>query len=192
MANLPKTFDGNPEDLKKFLEKNRQNGFLDLQDQHKQFAQEFLRCYSHLQAADAAQIPRSIAMRVLNDPLVQCFLTYLREKKETYTLIDTAFVESQYLSLYGKLIGEEEVPMVDKDGVCFQGKKFHASEAVSALRDMAKSTKFFKEGGGSGGVNINFDLGALGIKQATNQPIEVKAEVVSKDSDAVDAEYTDV
>lgn len=184
MSNLPQVFETKPEELKAWLEENRQNGFLDLSSQHKQFAFEYLKCYSHLQAADAVGIARNIALRTLKDPLVQAFIVYLNERKEHYTLIDASFIEVQYLSLYGKLIGEEDVPMVDKNGDCFVGRKFHAAEAVGALRDMAKSTKFFKEGSGQGGVNINFDLSALGITT-------VAGKVDRGDSDAIEGEVID-
>lgn len=164
--NALKQYEKNPEELKSWLEQNRQNGFLDLDDQKKAFVYKYMTHYSHREAATEVGFNAGQGFHILREPLVQAFMAYLQQKKENYTLIDSSFIEVQYLRLYGKLLGEEEVDMVDKNGTHFRGKKFHAAEAVSALRDMAKSTKFFKEGSGQGGVNINFDLGALGIKMA--------------------------
>lgn len=184
MTNSLSLQEQNPEDLKNWLEQNRQNGFADLSPQHRSFCYEYLRTYNHHQAAEEVGVPKVMALRTLKNPLVQAFIAYLNQKKEHFTLIDAAFIEVQYLSLYSKLIGEEEVPLQDKNGDMFLAKKFHASESVSALRDMAKSTKFFKEGSGQGGVNINFDLGALGIT-SKGKDITARASV-EIDEDVID------
>ena len=133
------------DELKEKLEANRLNGFAGLPANHRLFALQYHQFPDHREAAEAAGMTRASGIRVIRDPLVQEFLRHLREKQEHYTLIDKGFIEVQYLKLNGKLLGEEEVSLVDKDGCSFIAKKFHASEAVSALRDMAKSIEFFKE-----------------------------------------------
>jgi phage terminase small subunit len=134
---------------------NRLNGFADLTAQQRLFALEYHKEPNHLTAADAAGIGRTAAMRTFRDPLVQEFLKHLREKQEHYTLIDKGFIEVQYLSLYGKLIGEEDVAFVDKEGDTQMVRKFHASEAVSLLRDMAKTIGVLKEEGANVTFNMN-------------------------------------
>ena len=155
MSNVSSTYERSLEGLKEQLAVNRLNGFADLTAQQRLFALEYHKEPNHLTAADNANIPRNQAMRMFREPLVQEFLKHLREKQEHYTLIDKGFIEVQYLSLYGKLIGEEEVNFVDKDGETRPVKKFHASEAVSLLRDMAKTIGVLKEDGASVTVNLN-------------------------------------
>lgn len=154
MSNVSSLYEQNLDGLKDLLASNRLNGFADLPAKHRLFALEYFKEPNHYKAAEAADIGRASAIRTLRDPLVQEFLKYLREKQEHYTLIDKSFIEVQYLTLYGKLLGEDEVPMVDKDGCAFKAKKFHASEAVSALRDMAKSVEFFKDEGAKVNVSV--------------------------------------
>jgi hypothetical protein len=113
--------------------------------QHKHFCYEYITTYNIYEAADAASIARTVARRTFQKPLVQEFIQYLNAEKQHYSLISAAFIESQYLSLYGRLLGEEQINTLDKDGNEISVLKFHGPEAVSALRDMARSTGFYKE-----------------------------------------------
>lgn len=140
-----KPSDMRPDDLKSFLADERANGFLSLSQQQRQFAIEFTKCASHLEAADLAGIPREKALRTLRDPLVACFVNYLNQQKEHYSLIDASFIEVQYLGLLGKLMGEEEVACVDKEGTPMTRKIFEGSAAVALLRDLAKISGHYKD-----------------------------------------------
>lgn len=132
-------------ELNSFLAEQRENGFVSLSQKKRLFALEFIQSGSYLEAATAAEIEAPQAKRWLKDPLVSAFINYLNQQKEHYSLIDASFVEVQYLTLFTKLIGEEEVPLVDKDGIAYSAKKFHSSDAVACLRDLAKVSGHFKE-----------------------------------------------
>lgn len=132
-------------ELRTYLAEQRENGFLSLDQGKRLFALEFVQSGSYVESATKAGISSETGRRWLKDPLVACFINYLNQQKEHYSLIDASFVESQYLGLFAKLIGEEEVDIVDKDGVAIKRKKFHASEAVAALRDMAKISGHYKD-----------------------------------------------
>lgn len=142
-------------ELSKFLAEQRENGFLDLDQNKRLFALEFVQTGSYVESAAKAGVASDTGRRWLKDPLVSCFINYLNQQKEHYSLIDASFVESQYLGLFAKLVGEEEVDIVDKDGLAIRRKKFHASEAVAALRDMAKISGHYKED-----VSLNMKLTA--------------------------------
>lgn len=135
----------NPADLKQFLVDERANGFLNLAQDKRAFALAFVSGASYLEAADEAGIHRTSAARTLRDPLVACFINYLNQQKEHYSLIDASFIEVQYLQLFAKLNGEIEVPLLDKEGNAMSRKVFHSSEAVTALRDMAKISGHYKD-----------------------------------------------
>lgn len=135
----------NPADLKQFLVDERENGFLSLDQSKRLFALAFTQGYTYLEAADEAGIHRTSAARTLRDPLVACFINYLNQQKEHYSLIDASFIEVQYLQMLSKLMGEEEVPMLDKEGTPMMRKVFHSSEAVALLRDMAKISGHYKD-----------------------------------------------
>lgn len=174
-----------PEELRDYLNENKANGFADLSLQARAFAHEYIECRSHLLAADAAKVPRNKALSLIRHPLVQIFLEYLNGRKSHYSLIDTAFIEVQYLSLYSKLLGEEEIPSVTREGKAIKVKRFHPAESVNALRDMARSIDFFGEnkrtlehvGAGGGPIQtadlttevLKEELARLGFGRESNQ-----------------------
>src|SRR5690554_4796786 len=132
-------------ELSVFLAEQRENGFQALPQDKRLFGLTFVETGSYVQASEAAGVQRETGKRWLRDPLVSCFINYLNQRKEHYSLIDASFVESQYLALFAKLVGEDEVEIIDKDGNQLSRRKFHASEAVAALRDMAKISGHYKE-----------------------------------------------
>lgn len=151
----------NPNDYVTFLDQNRANGFADLPAKHRLFALEYIKVYDHRSAAVVAGFDADKGIRLLREPLVAEFIADLRQKKEHVSLIDAAFIEVQYLNVLGKLLGEEDIAMVDSDGISRTGRRFHASETVSALRDMAKIAGLHKADGAS--VNVNVNLGAVNL-----------------------------
>lgn len=167
MSEISALYDENPEGLKAWLETNRLNGFSDLSQAERLLALEYVKTGDRFEAAKAAGIAPNRILRTLRDPLVQEFIKYLNDQRQHYSLIDASFVEVQYLSLYGKLIGEEEVPIVDKDGFVLMRHKFHASESVAALRDIAKMSGVYKEE--QSAVNVNIGLGGQTVKLTPEQ-----------------------
>lgn len=157
MAESSNIYGMRSQELNAYLAEQRENGFLGLAQDKRLFGLTFVETGSYIQASDKAQVSRETGKRWLTDPLVSCFINYLNQQKEHYSLIDASFVESQYLSLFAKLMGEDEVDMVDKEGFPMSRKKFHASEAVAALRDMAKISGHYKEDN-SLNIKITSDL----------------------------------
>lgn len=139
MIDTLKMFEENLEGLEQFLESNRLNGFMDLDLKARSFILEYVQTHNRNAAAQAVDISKDQGTRILQDPLGREFLKYVQGKRQHYSLVNAAFIEIQQLDLLTKLLGEEEVPMVDKDGRPYQAKKFHSSEAVALLRDMSKS-----------------------------------------------------
>lgn len=159
MSQLSDLYSGNPEGLKDWLEQNRLNGFADLPQKERVFAVEYFKTSDRFSASKVSGIAANYSLRTLRDPLVQEFLQYLNEQRQHYSLIDASFIEVQYLTLYGKLTGEEEVATLDKEGFVQMRHKFHASESVAALRDMAKMSGVYKEE--QPATNVNINLGAV-------------------------------
>lgn len=154
MNTLSDLYSGNAEGLKSWLEANRLNGFADLPQADRLFALEYVKSGDRFAAAKKAGIAVNQSLRRLREPLVIEFIKYLNEQKQHYSLIDASFIEVQYLTLYGRLMGEEEVAVLDKEGFVTMRHKFHASESVAALRDMAKMAGVVKGDGPE--VNVNF------------------------------------
>lgn len=79
----------------------------------------------------------------------------------------------QWLKLLPKVMGEEEVPIVDvKNGIAFTAKEFNANAAAKVLTELSKSTNFYADGSSNNAsVTVNIDLTALGINQSTEKAI---------------------
>lgn len=142
------------DEQRSFLSEQRENGFQQLEQPKRLFALEFVATGSVAQSAEAAGITTATGHRWIKNPVVSAFVHYLNQQKEHYSLIDASFVESQYVSLLSKLLGEEEVAMVDKEGVQFMAKKFEGAAAVSCLRDLAKISGHYKEDGSTINVQV--------------------------------------
>jgi len=154
MASASNSYGMTAEEQRLYLDEQRQNGFLDLPQDKRAFALEFIQTGSYIEASKSAEIQTATGRRWLRDPLVAAFIQYLNQQKEHYSLIDAGFIETQYLVLLGKLLGEESVPMVTSDGASYSAKKFHSSEAVGCLRDLAKISGHYKEEGATVNVQV--------------------------------------
>lgn len=137
-----------------FLAEQRENGFLALDQSKRAFALEFIQSGSIAESAAVAGVTPTTGRRWAKDPLVSAFINYLNQQKEHYSLIDSSFIETQYLGLLGKLLGEEPVAMVSKDGAAFEARRFDGAAAVSCLRDLAKITGLYREEGTTVNVQV--------------------------------------
>ena len=154
MASASNIYGMTADEQRSFLAEERESGFIRLEQPKRMFALEFVATGSIAEACKAGGIKSDAGRRWLRDPHIAAFIHYLNQQQEHYSLINASFIETQYLSLLGKLLGEEEVALVDKDGAQFRAKKFDGSGAVAALRDLAKISGHYKEDGTTVNVQV--------------------------------------
>ena len=151
----------NGSDLEHLIARNRESGWVDLSEREKAFAVEYTtNGFKHKAAAESVGL--SDGLRQLRKPLVGAFIAFLQESSLNAKMITQSFVEQKYLELLPKLMGEEEIPMVDlKTGETFHAKKLHSAEVVSVLRDLGKSSGYIAPEIGPGGspVQVNINMG---------------------------------
>lgn len=113
------------------------------------------------------------ARSVLRMPLALAYLNDIQAMLAERTVINRDFVNMQWLKLLPKVMGEEEVPIVDvKNGLAFSAKEFNANAAAKVLTELSKSTNFYADGSSNNAsVTVNIDLTALGINQSTEKVI---------------------
>lgn len=160
-------------DCKELIARNRENGWPDLEPQHRGFLLKYVESYSIKEAADAVGLGVSKARSVLRDPLAMAYLNDIQAMLAERTVINRDFVNMQWLKLLPKVMGEEEVPIVDtKNGLAFSAKEFNANAAAKVLTELSKSTNFYADGSSNNAsVTVNIDLTALGINQSTEKVI---------------------
>jgi hypothetical protein len=147
------------------IERHEANGFIDMPEQDKAFAVEYItNGFKHRKAATEVGFHADAGIRKLRDPLIGAFISHLQSENNVAKLITTQFVEQQYLEILPKLKGEEEVDIVDiKEGASFKAKKFHSAELVSVLSHLGKSSGYIAPdvGPNVGQVNVQINLGDL-------------------------------
>ena len=115
---------------------------------------------------------------ILRKAEAQEYIQILMEEEYTGAIITADFIKTHYLSLLPKVLGEEDVNLINASGDAFSGKKFDAPATLGVLRDMSKTVEGFdksKERAEAGGVTVNINMGAL----LGNPPIDI--EVIEHD-----------
>jgi len=154
---------------------NMENGWPDLDPKRKAFCFYYIENYDHRDAAKRAGFSVSTGSKLLRETLVAAFIGACQEKLAERSIINRDFVNVQWLKLLPKIMGEEEVPMVTRDGDFYEAKKFHASEAVRIVGELSKSTNFYAGGsGGTAAVTVNINLEAMGVDK--EKPVGVTIE----------------
>lgn len=162
------------DDLKKQIQENKLNGWADLTDAQQAFGMAYVETYQIKSSAESTGVPLAKASKWLRDPLMLEFINELQSHLNNRSVISKDFVNLQWLSLMPKLLGEEEVAMIDKDGDVFMAKKFHASESVSLLKELSKSTNFYQ---------VDDDGNDVKPKQVVEFIIKSAAEVDAEEED---------
>lgn len=149
------------------IAKNREEGWPDLDPKRKAFAYFYLESYNQRLAAEKAGFNPSTGSKLLREPLLMAFITDAQEVMAQRSLVNRDFVNFQWLKLLPKVMGEEEVAIVDrKEGLSFFAKEFNANAAAKVLTELSKSTNFYADGSDSkGAVTVNINLEAMGIKE---------------------------
>jgi hypothetical protein len=148
------------------IDKNRENDWQDLVAQEKVFLHHWCSSFDLKKSAKTAKLTIAEATRLLKTPLAKAYVDWLTEGMLTGTVLNREWLELQWLENYSRLVGEETIPYVNRDGDMVMVKKYHASEVITALKEMSKLSGMYSEsstGIGTGGVTINFDLSRFGL-----------------------------
>ena len=81
--------------------------------------------------------------------MIAAYISYLQEESNVADIITNDFIRTQFLNLIPILSGQVDIPMVLANGQQLEAKKFHSSELISVLKELAKSTKFYEDGSGN-------------------------------------------
>jgi len=138
---------------------------LEIGAKEKLFLQEYAICFNIGKAAKKVGLSHNRASGVLRAPEGNAYLNELIKDYAESSILRKEFVELQWLETYEKLVGNKEVPMVDRDGCVVMAKKFHSAEVVSTLKELSKITGLSNASGeGNSGVTVNIDLSGFGLK----------------------------
>jgi hypothetical protein len=146
----------------------RRDGFVCLDPIERQFGMDFVVIGGSLKAiADHMEMPISVIKRMFNDPIVRAFIADLQAEVLQHRLINEQWVENQVMEVWPKLMGEETVPLIDKNGGNYLARKFHSAEVVSILKAFGGN----KDQKAAGGVHISINFDAMGVSPPPNVTI---------------------
>lgn len=110
---------------------------LPITDLQRAFATRYLLDYDEKAAAVSVGVAPSQGAMLLRDPAVMQHVSMLQAAREKFCILGKDFAAAQWLQVLPKLKGEEEVPLVTKNGSEVLAKKFFASELVRALVEIS-------------------------------------------------------
>jgi hypothetical protein len=159
----------------KYIERNRQNGWPDLDERRKALAYNYVsNGYDHRSAASNCGFSANSGLRLIREPLLGAFIEHLQ--KETYQadIISRSLVESRLDQLWEIAVGDCPIPIVLANGEEIEAAKFHGELAMSVIKEQNKMKGFVKEDTNkSGNVLIQINTNAM--------TGEVEAELVDRD-----------
>lgn len=172
------------EEVANQIQRHRETNWKDLDIDLKAFSYAYLESYNHRRAAEKIGVNPDKGISYIRNPIVTAFINHLQDQMGMSNIITEDFVRQQWLQLLPKLAGEEEIPILDKDGIQGTAKVFHAGALVSALKELSRSTKFYENGSGfSGGVNISLNLGSVMSEGSTVTEKDIRNAVIEHRTD---------
>ena len=127
-------------DIDSVIEVHRSENWANLSPDRRAFAIAYVETMSHVEAARRVGKPGQ-GLRYMRDPQTAALIADLQAETFKYNVVTEAFVQQQLIALLPKLMGEEPIALVDKDGVTYEGCKFHASESRAAIASLGDSLK---------------------------------------------------
>ena len=164
------------------IQRNIANGFEDLTFQKRSFVRKYLETYDARKAAREVSLPVGKAHLVLREPLVDAFLAHLESHYVERSFLSKEMVLMEQLDTLEKLQGRQDIPMqhVDDEGRSYEGvgKKFHASETVALLRDLAKQSgaQVAETKTKDTGQKVIINLGNMGITEQIPGGITIESD----------------
>jgi hypothetical protein len=153
------------DDVQALVERNRKNGWEDLEAFQRAFAYSFLTHYNHRRAAKEAGRSPDSGLAILRHPLVDAFIQDQQQQLAQNSFITKDYITTQYLNMIPLLTGEEDVPTILANGETVYGKQFRPAELRGVLQELSKTVDGYNKekasGGGKGGVQVNIDLSSL-------------------------------
>jgi len=113
----------------------------DLTLQESAFALSYMVDYNYRRASKEVGIVSSLGRKLSVDSRVRAYILKELKENQTHNMITESYIEQHYVRLMPMLMGDTSVPLVS-NGAGHTDRVFNANAALTALRDMSKSTEF--------------------------------------------------
>lgn len=90
--------------------------------------------YSMVAAAEALELEQAVTKKYWNNKSVRAAIAEVQAELDNIDFLNERWVKAQIIRLMPKVLGEESVPMVDKEGSASLAKKFFPAEAINLIK----------------------------------------------------------
>jgi len=119
--------------------------------------------YSLTESAQALSVPVKELKALLNRADVRRAITEVQAELDSIDFLNEKWVKTQLLRLYPKVMGDEPVPMVNNLGEEMEARKFMPDIVMRIMEYVAPKTTAGKGHGNGASVNVQINLGAMGV-----------------------------
>lgn len=134
------------------IQRNINNGFQDLTLNEHAFCLNYVVHYDERRAASESGYSKSHGARLLRKPLIAACIKWMQENRQIANHVTEEMIRTCLLNLVPKLSGDEEIPVVTKDGFTVMARKFHSSELLNLLKMLREMADDYK------GVKIDLNM----------------------------------
>lgn len=144
------------------IERNRENGYQDLEEQRRAFCIEYTtNGYKHRDAAVSVGFSANIGICLKREPLVAAFIVDLQEKYLAESLVTKQSLDVYLDQLEDIAMGRVDIPIVTGAGEEIDVKKFHADLAMKVYAERAKLHGIVQDDTKTAAVYVSIDMGRM-------------------------------
>ncbi len=159
------------------IERNRENGFEDLEDQKKAFCIKYVtNGYNHREAAEDVGINPNRGIQLKNEPLISAYIHDLQQQFLAESIVTKQVMDSKLDVLEDIAMGRVEIPLVTGAGDKIEAKKFHPDLAMKVYAEKVRLHKVVEDAKGSGHVNVVINMAGMIGDNPPPIDVEVKNE----------------
>jgi len=141
------------------VERNRESGFLDLDDQRRAFCIEYVtNGYKHRDAAESVGFPAERGTRLKREPLVAAYIVDLQNKYLAESVVTKQTLDVHLDELEDIAMGRISIPIVTGSGEKIEAKKFHADLAMKIYAERSKLHGISKDDSKHAAVNVTINM----------------------------------
>ncbi len=144
------------------VERNRELGYPDLDDQRKAFCIEYVsNGYRHIDAAVRVGFAKVMGSRLKREPLIAAYINDLMDKYLAESIVTKTTLDSYLDELEEIAMGRVDVPMVTGSGESFHARKFHPDLAMKVYAERSKLHGIVEDDPKIAPVNVTINMAGM-------------------------------
>lgn len=155
-----------------FVERNRKNGYQDLDEQRRAFCITYVtNGYKHREAAQQVGFSESTGSALKREPLVAAYISDLLNQYLAESLVTKQTLDSYLDELEDIAMGKTSIPIVTGSGEEINAKKFHADLAMKVYAERSKLHGIVKDDSKNAAVSVTINMAGMVGGEETVQGI---------------------